>query len=93
MKFSNVKSGTGWPEKGHNAEALAKLLLVADLLRGRWDPRLFTIGDAVQQCGGSVCVQMMESIRLRTYPMSVQGWEQQPGRTEDEVIALLQSRT
>ena len=90
MKLSASKSrGQGLPELGHHSAANAKLQSLADHLEGRWDPNGYTIGDAVLDCHSQLGVQIMEALRLRTAPLTVNAWQRVPGRTEAEVLDML----
>jgi hypothetical protein len=84
-------SGGPFGKTGQSPAAIAKLPEVAAKLKGRWCPDVFTIGDAVQACCPGQAVAVMEAIRARTYPLSVNAWEHMPQRTEDNVIDMLQA--
>ena len=89
MKLTPSNRKPGLPGPGHNAGALAKLEDIASELEGKWHPKDFTIGHAVLLRAPQLGVQIMEALRLRTAPLTVQAWQQAPGRTEEEVLALL----
>jgi hypothetical protein len=64
--------------------------VIADYLEGKWSPDLCSIGDAVQACCGShLGVSVMEAIRVRTFPLTVNGWQHMAGRTEADVLRML----
>jgi hypothetical protein len=79
---------------GNSPAAIACLPAVAASLEGRWSAEDFSIGDAVRVCcPGHIAVAVMEAIRARTHPLTVNAWEHVADRTEDNVIALLEARS
>ncbi|HSI73543.1 MAG TPA: hypothetical protein VK934_10230 [Fimbriimonas sp.] len=83
---------TGGPFRaGTSPAVLERLPLVAAHLKGRWSADEYSIGDAVQACCPGHAVAVMEAIRARTYPLSVNAWEHLPNRTEESVLGMLEA--
>lgn len=82
-------TGNTFRKAGNSPAALERLPDVAEQLKGRWSPNLYSIGDAVIARCPSHAVAIMEAIRLRTFPMSVNAWEHVPTRTEAQVVEML----